>query len=107
MSGWLIAANVAGCILVCLATLKRLDSAEVVSALDRLVMLGLVFLALVAAIDTLSSRSVPSPAQAFLIFVWGLFSSWRAFGPEGKSVLQAVNHWIDRRRAQRQFPPAA
>lgn len=106
MDGLLIAANVSGCVLICVATLKRLDSAETVSSLDRFVMLGLIFLALVAAADTLSSRVVPSPAQAGLILVWGLFSTWRSFAPGGRSVIEAFNHWLDRRRAQRQAPPA-
>ncbi len=105
MNALIITMNVLGCLLVSIGTLKRLDRAQTVSALDRFVMLGLVFLALVAAIDTLSRGVLPSPAQAALMLVWGAFSAWRAFGPDGKSVVEAINHWIDRRRAARQSPP--
>jgi len=93
----LVAANVIGCLLLAVATLKRLDSAERVTGLDRLAMLCLVFLALAAAIDTLASHSVPSPPQAGLVLVWGLFSVWHAFGPLGESFHRAIGRWLGSR----------
>ena len=97
MNGVLVLANVIGFIALAVAMLKILETGPTIgpafSPAARVVLLGMVFLALFAIIEAMAWRGTQRPAASSLILVMGLFALWRAFAPAWSGFLERLTPW--------------